>query len=79
MIEFDCAGCGDHVVSFAPSKGIICSVCQWLIDNVAEPDRAKARAHLLGLPVFNCPRAGAVRPRKGYCGCCDEGSTACTR
>lgn len=40
IVEFDCEGCGEHVVAFGietiPSHGF-CAVCAWLCENIIDP------------------------------------------
>ena len=41
MIEFDCEGCGVHVLSFGPErvpKSHLCATCEFLCERVLEPD-----------------------------------------
>jgi len=49
--EFDCAGCGRHIVSFPPMDPLptLCGACEWMNEFVPDPiEREKLRRRLTG-------------------------------
>ena len=51
MIEFDCEGCGGHVVATGrdtiPRSGLECATCEWLCEFVPDPEAMmEVRKHL---------------------------------
>jgi hypothetical protein len=44
--EFDCAGCGRHIVSFPPMDPLpmLCGACEWMNEFVPDPNRAREDA-----------------------------------
>ena len=57
-VEFDCEGCGVHVLSFGRDRvpvSHLCATCEWLCEFVPDPDEFWAiYTHAPG--TWSCPR-----------------------